>query len=193
MLTRQQIDEFAAMASATGLVRARTRSWLRGLGLATFDAYGHMTPTPAGQDLLATIPHLPPVEVPLLPFAPACTRCGGAREVPIFMGPAMMPCPSCCANDPAPAAEESVRPVEALGDEWVHLASQEIALSFVGRRAEMRAPYVCDDYPQHPSQGRFIRVDDACDGMVFFVTDGLGPGSCDWSARGNVYLRAVPE
>jgi hypothetical protein len=111
MLTRQQINHFAKIVP---LLRVAPRcNWqeFHALGLITHQA----ELTPAGHDLLATVPHLPPEPAPVAP--PACKRCGGETEVPVFMGPLMMPCPACANDDGSPKRERLN--IAGADDQWM--------------------------------------------------------------------------
>jgi hypothetical protein len=124
MLTREQINEFAAMAPRVGEMDGGW-GWAYTCGLVAFAESGSGgVLTPAGHDLLATIPHLPPEPVAAVP---ACSRCHGETTVPLFMGPmsggATMPCPACAFEDGSPkAAADHVAPVAesapAKGPVW---------------------------------------------------------------------------
>lgn len=82
--------------------------------LVTFDNAACVVVTPAGHDLLATVPHLPAPE-PVSP-PPACSRCGGSGEVPLFMGPMMMDCPTCAPKAADVASDRSLSDALVMGN-----------------------------------------------------------------------------
>lgn len=100
------VDEFAAWwkhASLTFTFRGVTpkastvdlRYQQAGLVLVKRDQHGackRMVLTPRGEDLLATIDHMPKPE---LVEEPKCSACGGEGRVPIFMGPNTWECEPC--------------------------------------------------------------------------------------------------
>jgi hypothetical protein len=112
MLTRKQIDEFVDVVPDIGERRFDCLPrWMKAAGLveeapSSRHACGLSRLTMAGEDLLSTIPHLPPVEAVPAIVGPSCSRCGGEGHVPLFMGHASgggtMPCPA-CSVDAGPA------------------------------------------------------------------------------------------
>jgi hypothetical protein len=107
---------------ATTLPRScddRLPSFTVTLGLIQVGPRDQWILTPAGQDLLATIPHLPPEPEPVA-AVPACSRCNGETTVPLFMGPmsggATMPCPECANGDGSPKAPPLVLEPRSMVD-----------------------------------------------------------------------------
>jgi hypothetical protein len=127
MLTREQINEFMELSARLPNVdrHAVNAFHWRVPGPPFFrivkDGFAL---TPAGHDLLATIPHLPPEPEPVA-AVPACSRCNGETTVPLFMGPmsggATMPCPACSNGDSSPTVVASCGPFNLAGadDNWM--------------------------------------------------------------------------
>ncbi len=86
MLTREQISKFEGVAARLGEVDpwGPTLRLFRSLGLVVLDGNGVLSMTPLGEDLLATVPHLPAPEPETVGAEPPCSRCGGDTEVPLF-------------------------------------------------------------------------------------------------------------
>jgi hypothetical protein len=149
MLTREQINEFAAFADRIHeMPSALFGSLFAHHGLVTVSvSEPHYRLTPRGHDLLATIPHLPPEPEPVA-AAPSCARCNGETTVPLFMGPmsggATMPCPACANDDGSPqAAADHVAPVAesapAKGPVWyMHRSEHDRDLIIVPSASSVR-------------------------------------------------------
>jgi hypothetical protein len=140
MLTREQIHAFRELAEEPHISSGMTERWMWSAKLVTFDDAAGIVVTPAGHDLLATVPHLPAIESEVV--APSCSRCGGSGEVPLFMGPmsggGTMPCSVCRPAKPrdwssmscADVAATSV-PVSFLHDPGYQFQQRPINLKYV--------------------------------------------------------------
>jgi hypothetical protein len=136
MLTRQEITKFAACAARLDKVDpwGPTMSRFRSLGLVLHSDDRGCELTPAGHDLLATVPHLPPEPAPIP--APACKRCNGDTEVPVFMGPLMMPCPACANEDGTPKTTIGRPSPSARISEYVAADPVRLGPTWIGLRVE---------------------------------------------------------
>jgi hypothetical protein len=123
MLTREQIHAFRELAEEPHISSGMTERWMWSAKLVTFDDAAGIVVTPAGHDLLATVPHLPAIESEAV--APSCSRCGGSGEVPLFMGPmsggGTMPCSVC---PPAKSRDWSSMTCADVLDELEKVSSQ---------------------------------------------------------------------
>jgi hypothetical protein len=209
-LTREQIDHFVTWhRNGCGV-----EYWHRYARLGLVEecpASGRTIVTPAGHDLLATVPHLPKPE-PAKAVVPVCSRCGGETRVHLFMGPLMMPCPECRpstddatvidasysfgsmthteAQERIGAWSKSAFPISTAspGADWVHISEIATAKAFVGCVVQVYAP-AFDNLQEHRSHGTVQLVDSAGSiGLGF--RDGTG---LLWARRGNVHLRLVAQ
>lgn len=198
MLTRDRIDEFAELAN--GLHERYfdcLPRWLRSSGLveetpSSRHGSGMSRLTQRGEDLLATIPHFPKPEPEP---EPTCERCGDAREVPLFMGPAMMPCPL-CRPEPERQVIAGVDPGVEAGTGWVLIDSEATAARFYGTSAQLRANAGTPAYGAHPRNGDVVTIlehkNPACRDHAFGI-EGPDEDDVSWGSRGNVYLRPAPS
>lgn len=190
MLTRHQIDMFCAFAERLPEIHpdAVPDLWVSVCNIVALTDDGRVVLTPAGEDLLATVPHLPrpdPVQ------APSCDRCGGLGEVPLFQSMAnTMPCPKCRPEKPA-ATEVSPDPEVRLTP-WIHIYSDLDRPHFDYKRVELHAPSGTDadgvGFAASDMHERVGQCSWSSDG--FFFIDNV---AVSWHLRGNVYLRLVSE
>lgn len=181
-LTRNRIEEFAALARRLPVHWECAPIWMQSAGLIREVHYNSTALTPAGEDLLATVPHLPKPE-PVT--TPVCERCGGLGEEPLFMGPMMVPCPKCRP----PKATVVIK----IGDKlWVRVDSDALRDRFDGRLVELSALSGVDrqgqPFDQHPKHGH-VGLCSWGSWASFFIDD----AAVSWDSRGNVYLRLVSE